>query len=77
MNEPKELLLVSRVLLDAEILALQTCGDGLAVVAAADVVVLSHEVVVHLLEVGFLVGGEGLLLLPVVGEVLVVLHLLD
>ena len=40
---------------------MQTCGDGLAVVAAADVVVLGHEVVVHLLEVGLLVGGEGLL----------------
>ena len=56
---------------------MQTCGDGLAGVAAADVVVLSYKVVVHLLEVGLLVRGEGLLFLPIVGEVLVVLHLLD
>ena len=44
---------------------------------ATDIVILSHEVVVHLLEVGFLISGEGLLLFPVVGEVLVVLNLLD
>ena len=56
---------------------MQSCRDGLTIVATADVVVLGHEVVVYLLEVSLLVGSEGLLLLPVVGEVLVVLHLLD
>ena len=70
-------LLIAWVLCDTEVFALQAVGDGLAVVLAAHVVVLGHEVVVHLLEVGFLIGSKGLLVLPVVGEVLVVLHLLD
>ena len=45
---------------------------------AAHVVVLSHEVVVNLREVSLLVScvGTACAGLPVVGEVLVVLHLL-
>ena len=72
-------VLIPRILSYTECLTRETCGDGLAVVLAVHVVVLGYEVVVHLLEVGFLVGGVGLSKagLPVVGEVLVVLHLFD
>ena len=68
--------LIARVLGDTEVFTAEARWDGLAVVLTTYVVVFSFEVVVHLSEVSFLIGGEGLLLFPVVGEVLVVLHLL-
>ncbi len=55
---------------------MQTSGDGLTVVLTTDVVELSTQVVVHLCEVSLLVGSLGIAerSLPVVSEVLVVLH---
>ena len=52
--------LIAGILGDTEVLAAQARGDGLAVVLAADVVVLGTQVVVHLGEVSLLVGGVGI-----------------
>ena len=65
--------LVTRVLGDSEILAMQASRDGLAVMLTANIVIFGHEVVVYLGEVGFLISIVGIAKsgLPIVSEVLV------
>ena len=74
-----DISLVARILRNAEILTMQTSRNRLTVMATADVVVLGTQMVVYLGEISLLVSGIGITErgLPVVGEVLVVLHLLD
>ena len=66
-------ILISGVLGDAEILTVQTRGDGLAVVLTTNVVILGHEVVMYLGEVGLLISVVGVAEcgLPIVSEMLV------
>ena len=65
--------LVTRVLGNAEILAMKARGDGLTIVLTTNIVILGHEVVVYLGEVGFLISIVGIAKsgLPIVSEVLV------
>ena len=69
----KNFSLVAWILGNAEILAVQTCGDGLTVVLTANIVIFGHEVVVYLGEVGFLIGIVSIAKggLPIISEVLV------
>ena len=72
------LILISRVLSNAEILALESCWDWLAIVTATNIVVLRTEMVVYLGEVclllcGVFVAERGF---PIVSEVLVFRYLL-
>ena len=66
-------ILISGVLGDAKVFAMKACRDWLAVVLTTDVIILGHEVVVYLGEVGFLIGIVSIAKggLPIISEVLV------